>query len=211
MAFSALWIVAGPNGAGKTTCVQKKPICDLLPGVPFLNPDDRTLVKLREAGYLGFRDAPIEVQTGLFYESADEVLAELEEANRLGQSIGVETVLSSSKYLPLVESLHAKGGFVGLIYVAVSSPSISQQRVAARVRLGGHGIPDDKIAQRWKRSLQLLPLFARFATSFWVVDNSNSDPIRALPLIAMGRFGQLEYVANDAFDEMKSAMDAIGR
>lgn len=53
-----LWIVAGPNGAGKTTCVQKEPISALLPGVTFLNPDDRTRAKLRAAGYGGFADVP---------------------------------------------------------------------------------------------------------------------------------------------------------
>ena len=49
---------------------------------------------------------------------------------------------------------------------------------ATRVKRGGHGIPDDKIDQRWKRSLELLPRFVRRASAFWVVDNSDSDPAR---------------------------------
>ena len=80
MAEPELWIVAGPNGAGKTTCVQKEPISHLLPDVTFFNPDDRTLVKLRSLGYQGFPDAPIEAQSRAFFESADEVFAELEKA-----------------------------------------------------------------------------------------------------------------------------------
>jgi predicted ABC-type ATPase len=98
-----LWIVAGPNGAGKTTCVQKEPISGLLPGVRFLNPDDRTLTKLRGAGYGGFADAPLDVQSRLFIESADEVLLDLQADVAAGEPVGVETVLSSGKYRSLVD------------------------------------------------------------------------------------------------------------
>ena len=47
MKFPELWIVAGPNGAGKTTAVQREPVNSILPGISFLNPDNRTLEKLR--------------------------------------------------------------------------------------------------------------------------------------------------------------------
>src|SRR4051794_1952473 len=116
MSFLELWIVAGPNGAGKTTTVQKEPITRWLPGVPFLNPDDRTLQKLRAAGYAGFADAPATVQTRLFIESADEVSAELEAALAAGRAVGVETVLSSEKYQPTVEAVLSRAGVFGLIY-----------------------------------------------------------------------------------------------
>ena len=61
MAGPEFWLVAGPNGAGKTTCVQMEPISQLLPAVTFLNPDYRTLEKLRALGYQGFADAPPDV------------------------------------------------------------------------------------------------------------------------------------------------------
>jgi predicted ABC-type ATPase len=211
MAAPELWIVAGPNGAGKTTSVQRKPIAGLLPPVRFLNPDDRTLVKLRAAGYRGFADAPLDVQTRLFIESADEVTADLEAAVARGEAVGVETVLSSEKYLPLVEAVVARGGAAGLLYVALSSPEIARERVAARVRRGGHGVPDDKVRQRWQRSLDYLPRFATKAAAFWVVDNSGSDPTVDLPLLASGRHGRLEHLAADAFPEMTAALAAVPR
>ena len=209
MAGPEFWLVAGPNGAGKTTCVQKEPICQLLPAVTFFNPDDRTLEKLHALGYQGFADAPRDVQARTFIEAADEVLEELEKAIEQNGPVGVETVLSSEKYRPLVESVVARQGFVGLIYIALSSPSIAAQRVKARVEHGGHDVPADRIEQRWKRSLQNLGWFASKATAFWVIDNSDSNLANAPLLLASGKFGALEYLNEAAFAELKAALSLL--
>ena len=209
MQLPEFWMVAGPNGAGKTTCVQKEPISHLLPNVTFLNPDDRALAKLLALGYQGFVDAPADVQGRMFIESANEVFAELEEAMAHKDAAGVETVLSSDKYRGLVESVAGQQGFVGLIYIALSSPAIAKERVAARVKRGGHGIPDDKIEQRWKRSLDNLGWFAANATAFWVFDNSDSNLANPPPLIASGKHGVLEYLDATTFAEVKAALSML--
>jgi predicted ABC-type ATPase len=206
-----LWIVGGPNGAGKTTCVQREPITELLPGVAFLNPDEYTLKKIRSLEYQGFHDAPADVQMRLFVESADEVYAELEQAIARGEAVGVESVLSSPKYQPLVETVIARGGFFGLIYVALSSPELARERVAGRVSRGGHGVPDEKIALRWRRSLANLGWFARRASSFWIVDNSDSDLARPRLIVASGQEGRLEYLSPDAFPELDTALAMLPR
>jgi predicted ABC-type ATPase len=211
MKVPEFWIVAGPNGAGKTTCVQKEPISHLLPDVTFLNPDDRTLAKLRTVGYQGFADAPTPIQTLSFIESADEVFAELMVAIAQRAPVGVETVLSSAKYCDLVESVTGDGGFVGLIYVALSSPTIAQERVAARVKRGGHGIPDDKIAARWKRSLEYLSWFAPRVSAFWIIDNSDSISVNAPILLASGKFGVVDHFEDATFPEMKVALSTLPR
>ena len=211
MTSPELWLIAGPNGAGKTTCAQKKPISDLLPDVAFLNPDDRTLLKLRTLSFQGFADAPIEVQTRLFLESASEVFGELKVAVANGQKVGVETVLSTDKYRELVEDVRKLDGVFCLIYVALSAPLIAKARVAARVKRGGHGIPDDKIEKRWERSLSNLAWFAERASNFWVIDNSNSNPADSPRLVAMGKDGVLEYLDDNAFPEIKAALSSLRR
>jgi predicted ABC-type ATPase len=211
MQFPELWIVAGPNGAGKTTAVQREPVVGLLPAVSFLNPDDRTLQKLKSLGYSGFADAPNEVQGRLFVESADEVLAEVNSSIDQFTPIGVETVLSSTKYQTPVEAVLRQGGVVGLLYVALSSPEIAKTRIAARVARGGHGVPEDRVAARWHRSLDLLPWFAKRATHFWVVDNSTSDPGLPLNLLASGSLGRLDYVAPIVFPEMLVVLNRLPR
>ena len=128
MSYPEFWIIAGPNGAGKTTGVSREPISLILPDVAFLNPDARTLLKLQAHGYQGFADAPIDVQTRLFFESADEVFEDLRKAISEGGVVGVETVLSSLKYRSLVDEVLSREGFVRLIYVALSSPSLAMSR-----------------------------------------------------------------------------------
>ncbi len=211
MTTPELWIIAGPNGAGKTTCVKTKPISDLLPDLAFFNPDERTLMKLHSAGYQGFPDAPIDVQTRFFFESANEVFDELKQALGRNEKVGVETVLSTDKYRSLVEAVQQAGGVFSFIYIALASPSIAKKRVATRVQRGGHGIPDDKIELRWTRSLQNLPWFAERASNFWVIDNSDTPPQGWPRLIASGKEGTVEYLAENAFQEMKAAVLSIGK
>ncbi len=206
-----LWIVAGPNGAGKTTCVQSEPISGILPNVTFLNPDDRTLTELKRLGYSGFADAPADVQTKAFVESADGVLRDLLVELRAAKAMGIETVLSSGKYQSIVEWVIARGGFVGLIYVALSSPKIALERVAARVRRGGHDVPADKIVTRWHRSLDCLAWFALRTSAFWIVDNSSSNPADPPRLVAQGRAGKIVQLATDAFPELIAALASVPR
>jgi predicted ABC-type ATPase len=206
MPTPTLWIVAGPNGAGKTTCTQRRPITNLLPGVRFLNPDDRSREKLVRQSFVGFADAPSEVRQAAFLESADEVFAELTRAICTGESVGIETVLSTDKYRPSVESVRRAGGFVGLIYVALSSPGLARERVADRVRRGGHDVPADKIEARWGRSLDNRPWFAKHATAFWVFDNTDSDPNLPPLLAARGRFGTVEFLAEETFAQLRSSI-----
>lgn len=211
MSQPEFWIIAGPNGAGKTTSVSREPISSILPDVTFLNPDARTLLKLQAQGYQGFRDAPIDVQTRLFFESADEVYEDLQKGISEGRILGVETVLSSLKYCSLVDEVLACEGFVRLIYVALSSPSLAKQRVAARVARGGHGIPDEKIEQRWQRSLNNLAWFAERSSAFWVVDNSDSNPANPPHLVADGGMGIVDFLDDATFPELKAALSSLPR
>jgi predicted ABC-type ATPase len=209
MLSPTLWIVAGPNGAGKTTCTQRHPITTLLPGVRFLNPDDLSREKLLRQGYSGFADAPDDVRRSAFLESADEVFDELSRSISAGEAVGVETVLSTDKYRTVVEAVRQAGGFVGLIYVALESAALACQRVAARVRRGGHDVPVDKVEARWERSLDNLAWFARQATAFWIFDNSDSNLSLPMLLAARGRFGAVEFLAEDIFPRLRSAVDKV--
>ena len=186
-----LWMLAGPNGSGKTSRAQGSPIQALIPGVEFLNPDDETLKKLRSLGYAGFHDAPAHVQYTQFIKSANEVTERLKHLVGNNGKVGIETVLSTDKYLPLVEEVQSRCGYFMLIFVVVNSPELSCERVAARAAKKGHSVPPDKIHDRWYKSIQNLPKFAALAKAFWVFDNSNSDPELPPGLVARGVDGVL--------------------
>src|SRR5438128_2183994 len=115
MARAVLWIIGGPNGAGKTTLASHPRFQRLLHGVRFLNPDQLALGRLRASGRQGFHDATPEELRRCFVESAEAVERELHGALARCEPIGVESVLSTRKYCPLVEQLLAVGGFLGLI------------------------------------------------------------------------------------------------
>ena len=169
-------MLAGPNGSGKTTCAQGELIHSLIVDVRFLNPDYETLLRLRALGYEGFHDAPKEVQLSQFIASANDVSQQLSDSVDGGEEVGIETVLSTDKYLTLVEDVRAAGGDFVLIFVVVNTPELACERVALRAAKRGHSVPSDKIHDRWYKSIQNLPKFAALAKAFWVFDNSNSDP-----------------------------------
>lgn len=201
-----LWIVAGPNGAGKTTLVKEGPLAGLLNNALMLNADDRTLEKLRKLGYHGFEDAPGSVLEASFISAANEVEVELPHQLQLGHKVCVETVLSTEKYKPIVEEVCTGGGFVGLIYVGIRSPEVLISRIAARVRRGGHDVPLDRLATRWKRSIELLPWFVARADTVWVFDNTDSTESKPPVLIAQGSLGKVVIHNRQAIPEITNAL-----
>lgn len=183
----------------------------LLDDVRFVNPDSHTLDLLTAQGYSGFGATPPDVLAVLFRQSADAVYKDLSAALQAGEAVGVETVLSTPKYRPLVSQVTEAGGFVGLVFVFLASPELAVQRVATRVARGGHDVPADKIAQRWHRSLVELAWFAKHATAFFVFDNSNSDTAVAPPLVAHGMLGRLTSLRDDAPKEIRIAVESLSR
>jgi len=189
------WLIGGPNGAGKTTLVKT----GCIPAhVSLLNPDALTLDLLRRQGIKSFEAAPPDVLLRTNLQAAEETFADLERRLSRDEAVCVETVLSTDKYKPLVEAVLARGGVFALIYVALREPGLSLRRVSARVRLGGHDVPADKLEQRWHRSLALLPWFASRADYFWVLDNSASNEGEPPALVANGGRGLVAFVQPEA-------------
>lgn len=201
-----LWIIGGPNGGGKTTLASHPRFRRLLRGVRFLNPDQIALEKLRAMGRQGFHDAAAGESRRCFIEAAETVERELREALTQREVVGVESVLSTRKYCPLVEQVLAAGGFFGLIYVALKSAELSRDRVARRVAQGGHDVPFDKLDARWSRSLENLGWFARRASRFWVVDNSDSTPGVPPRLLAEGGGGRIRVLDAKAIPEIAQSL-----
>ncbi len=168
-----LVIVAGPNGAGKTTIAHLGPggiLREFFGNQPVLRLNADDLARRLEAA--GARPSD---ETNLF--AARETDAALARAIDERRSVVVETVLSSDKYRPLLNAARAASFIVVLVYVCLRSPTLSRQRVRQRVAKGGHGVPDDRIAPRWARSLDNLEWFGLRADAVFVYDNSGRTPV----------------------------------
>jgi predicted ABC-type ATPase len=70
---------------------------------------------------------------------------------------------------------------VAIYYFSLSNASLAIRRVKLRVALGGHGVSDDVVRRRFKRSLSnFFDLYQQLADVWAVFDNShpgNAEPV----------------------------------
>ncbi len=94
-----------------------------------------------------------------------------------------------------------RGFDVGLIYVGTSNSDINVARVARRVRLGGHDVPEIDIRRRYERSLLNLPIAVARADMSIIFDNSSPGGYQ---LVAVFEHGTAQW-----FQEAPSWLAAL--
>lgn len=90
-------------------------------------------------------------------------------------SFTFETVMSHESKVALLAQAQAVGYRTYLYFVATDDPAINISRVRNRVGLKGHNVPEDRIAPRYHRSLDLLMDAIRHTNRAYVFDNSVHD------------------------------------
>jgi predicted ABC-type ATPase len=172
-----LVVLAGPNGAGKSTFFDAH--LGAL-GLRFVNAD--LLARLLE---LDVRQAA---------DAADALRAELV---RQRESFITETVFSDpvGAKLGLFTTAMAAGYTVVLLFIGISGPARSDERVAMRVSQGGHDVPADRLVARYPRTLANLR--AAIPTLSQVLVYDNDDLRRPYRLIARFAAGRAGWAADD--------------
>lgn len=154
-------VIGGPNGAGKST-IAPLILRDYLAIPDFVNADQIA------AGLSAFNPE------GAAFEAGRIMLRRLQELAVSGKSFAFESTLSSRTFAVFLTKLKSQGYRVDLCYVWLNSAALAQERVALRVRMGGHAIPSDVIARRYDRSAQnFRSLYMLIANRWQVYDNSN--------------------------------------
>ena len=151
---------AGPNGSGKSTITQAFRDRGLLPA-NYVNADEIALTlagSLEEIGYQAAQMAEVQRQ----------------DLMRQRQSLAFETVMSHPSKLALLEQASLLGYRVMLVFVGTNDPQVNVERVALRVRQGGHDVPTAKIIARYDRTLQLLPRAVELANVAYIFDNTQT-------------------------------------
>lgn len=105
---------------------------------------------------------------------ADFLREELYEAE---QSFSFETVMSHPDKVKFFARAKAAGYRTYLYFVATESPALNLYRIANRVELGGHSVPEEKVIERYHRSLELLGEALVHAHRAYLFDNSGTEPI----------------------------------
>ena len=90
-------------------------------------------------------------------------------------SFTFETVMSHPSKVDLLRHAQTAGYRTYLYFIATDDPEINISRVRNRVKLGGHDVPEDRIASRYYRSLDLLLDAIRHTNRAYVFDNSSDN------------------------------------
>ena len=183
-----LYIIGGCNGAGKTTASYTV-LPEVLGCCEFVNADEIA------RGLSPFNPSSVTQAAGRI------MVGRIREQLGKDETFAIETTLSRT-YLSLVRQAHAKGYIVTLIFFWLRTPELALQRVAERVRNGGHDIPAPTTRRRYVAGItNFFELYAD-AVDCWVVyDNSIS------PRTIVARGGKdvpTTILDNELFTKMKS-------
>lgn len=174
-----LYILAGPNGAGKTTASRY-----LLPEVfrteIFINAD-LIAAKMNP-------ENPEEVSIA----AGRQMLLEIEEQLSAKVTFAIETTLSSKGYLQLIKRAQLIGYEVVLSFFYLPSVKVAIDRVALRIKKGGHHIPQEVIERRYRMGLKMLPEYCRIVNRWRIFNNQDNPP----ELIAEGEMDSGEKILN---------------
>ena len=166
-------ILAGPNGAGKTTFARS-----FLPEeancLRFINAD------LIAAGLSPFAPEAAALRAGRL------MLREIDDCVKQQESFAFETTLSGLGYLSRIRQWRLMGYEVSLYFLALPSAETAIMRVAARVKQGGHNIPESVIRRRFIAGLRNFEPLHKSEVDHWVkYDNFGDRPV----LIEWGESG----------------------
>ncbi len=169
--MSQLWIIAGPNGAGKTTIADRW----FATHIPVVSADSLAAQHLLSPVQAG-RMAVCE-QGRLF---------------KAGLSFVIDTTLSGKRELMLLKRAAGMSYKTNLVFVCVKDIVVCKTRIAERIMRGGHNVPAEDVARRYRRSLAHLADALALADRSFILDNSGKK--RRL-LLSIER-GRIKYLSN---------------
>lgn len=170
-------VIAGPNGAGKSTAAAV-----LLPRhFAFVNADE---VAKTLPGY---------PSTQADREAARIVLRELDDLARDRMSFALETTLAGRSLAARCLRLKASGYRIRLLFVWSPSAEFCIQRVASRVRSGGHDIAEADIRRRYVLGIRnFFGLYRLLADKWVVLDATGPGAPRSIAEGTMDRVARVD-------------------
>jgi predicted ABC-type ATPase len=188
--MSDVVILGGPNGAGKTTAAQTI-LPDQIEVEEFINAD--------------------EIARSLSPENADRaaiaagriMLERMEGLRHAGRSFALETTCSGKTHVRFLHRCKAEGWRIVLLFLWLPSIEAALARVERRVALGGHSIPPDVIARRYRTGIvNMRDTYLPLADIAAIYDNSDetriliADKIADVPVVVHNavRWAQIESV-----------------
>ena len=182
-----LYVLAGVNGAGKSSIGGH--LLEAM-GLSWFNPDAFAR-ELRAATGCPQEDANA--------QAWQEGMRRLDVAVRTGAHFAFETTLGGNS---VPQRLHAVAATHDLLvwFAGLDTPERHIARVAARVAVGGHAIPDAKIRERYPAALAnlvaLMPVIALLQVYDNSVDAARGKPVPDPVLVLETVDGAVTYPTN---------------
>ncbi len=188
-----LYIIAGCNGAGKTTA-SFTILPNILNCIEFINADS-----------IAYGISPFNVE-GVAFEAGRIMLKRIDELLTSGRDFAIETTLSTRSYVALVQNAKTLGYEISVIFIWLNCTEMAIQRVAERVKKGGHNIPVDIISRRYYRGIKnLFQLFIPISNKWIIADNSYYE----LNIIAEGKKNIKDYLEKFEIDIINNEIWSI--
>lgn len=201
------FVLAGHNGSGKSTLWYERLASKLQ--LPLINADRLTTSILPPVDNTGqlptwaqrLRDDDVRWQT--LSQKGVRAFKSLVMTERM--PFAFETVFSHWKVLPGggheskaddIKEMQDAGYFVVLLFVGLISPDMSVLRVRTRKQQGGHGVPLDKLVDRFPRTQAAVGHAAPLADMALMFDNSRT-PDKAFALVRAQRKNTVLFDARD--------------
>jgi len=154
-------IIAGGNGVGKTTFARA-----------FLQEYDYEFLNADEIAKSLSAENPSEkkISAGkLFFQKLNEVVEQ-------NKSLLIESTLSGRYLQKFIERVQKQDYQITIIFLFVESTEILIERIAERVKKGGHFVPDEDVKRRFMRGKQnFWKTYRNFATRWSLVYNSDRN------------------------------------
>lgn len=157
-------VIAGPNGSGKTTFARE-----------YL-PRETDVVHFVNADLIAGGLSPLQPELAA-RQAGRLVLRELSRLVGARKSFAFESTLSGRTYLRLLRKWKSSGYRIEIVFLALPSVQLALQRIASRVRQGGHNVPRSDVIRRFDRSSRNFHTLYRPLADGWAIyDNSGSSP-----------------------------------
>lgn len=182
-------VIAGPNGAGKSTTAPAI-VQQAFAVHEFINAD--TIAR----GLSAFAPEHVAVAAGKIMLRRIRTLA----SERV--SFAFETTLATRSFKPLLQGMQQSGYELHLIFLWLPNAAMAVDRVAIRVKRGGHSVPEEVIERRYERGLaNFFNLYRPIADSWLMLDNSSDMAPRPIAWRNLG--GPLQVVRSGPWNSLR--------
>ncbi len=162
--YPHLVVISGPNGAGESTTAPSL-LQGTLKVTEFVNAD------LIAQGLSAFQPEMTAFSAGRI------MLERLHYLARKSVDFAFETTLSSRTFVPWIAELRKTGYDFRLVFLWLPSEDFAINRVAERVSMGGHNVPEETIRRRYHTGIyNFFTLYRPLADIWYFYDNSGAEP-----------------------------------